>query len=207
MKQPLTRSSEACVADGRPILLFDESRLCVSSRGVDYPKATVVPWTDIRLGSRVMWRRFQYAWEDVAAGVGLSEDLKRVVLGEGISALSFIPIVAEGRVIGKFMTYYDRPHRFDERETDAAITIARQLGFGLERLKGEQTRNLLAAVVESSSDAIITKSLDGQIQSWNKGAQDIFGYTAVEAIGQPVTILFPPDRYDEEPEIIVNLGR
>src|SRR4029079_16219919 len=107
-----------------------------------------------------------------------SAELKSVVLNEGIAALSFIPIISGGRVIGKFMAYYDQPHRFAERETNAAITIARQLGFGLERMRAEQTRSLLAAVVESSSDAIITKSLDGIIQSWNKGAENTCGYTA-----------------------------
>jgi PAS domain S-box-containing protein len=145
--------------------------------------------------------------EDIAADAGLSDELKSVVIGEGIAALSFIPIIAGGQVIGKFMAYYDRPHRFEERETNAAIAIARQLGFGLERLKGEHTRNLLAAVVESSSDAIITKGLDGIIQTWNKGAEHIFGFTADEAIGKPVTILFPPDRYDEEPGIIARIRR
>ena len=63
----------------------------------------------------------------------------------------------------------------------------------------------LAAIVESADDAIISKTLEGVITSWNKGAERIFGYTADEAIGQPVTILFPPDHINEEPAILARI--
>ena len=58
--------------------------------------------------------------------------------------------------------------------------------------------DLLAAIVESSDDGIVSKTLQGIVTSWNRGAERIFGYTAVEVIGQPITILFPPDRLGEE---------
>lgn len=60
----------------------------------------------------------------------------------------------------------------------------------------------LAAIVDSSDDAIISKNLQGIIMSWNRGAQRIFGYTAEEAIGQSILLLIPPDRLDEEPKIL-----
>jgi len=63
----------------------------------------------------------------------------------------------------------------------------------------------LAAIVESADDAIISKTLEGVITSWNAGARRIFGYTADEVIGQPVTILFPPDHIDEEPAILARI--
>jgi PAS domain S-box-containing protein len=63
----------------------------------------------------------------------------------------------------------------------------------------------LAAVIESADDAIISKTLDGIITSWNKGAERIFGYTAEEVIGKPVTILIPDDHPDEEPAILARL--
>ncbi|HVK18909.1 MAG TPA: PAS domain S-box protein [Fimbriiglobus sp.] len=65
----------------------------------------------------------------------------------------------------------------------------------------------LAAIVESSGDAIISKDLDGVITSWNKGAQRLFGYTADEAIGKPVTLLIPEDHLDEEPMILDRIRR
>lgn len=65
----------------------------------------------------------------------------------------------------------------------------------------------LAAIVESSDDAIISKSLDGVIRTWNRGAERIFGYTAEEAIGRSVTMLIPPDRPNEEETILAKLRR
>ena len=59
----------------------------------------------------------------------------------------------------------------------------------------------------SSDDAIISKNLDGIITSWNSGAERLFGYTAEEAIGKPMTILIPPDRINEEPGIIARIRR
>ena len=61
--------------------------------------------------------------------------------------------------------------------------------------------------MESSDDAIIAKDLNGVITSWNRGAERLFGYTAEEAIGQPVTMLIPVERHDEEPEIIGRIRR
>jgi len=68
------------------------------------------------------------------------------------------------------------------------------------RLEREALR--LAAIVESAEDAIVSKDLDGIIQSWNHGAERIFGYTAEEAIGRSITIVIPDDRLDEEAEVL-----
>jgi two-component system, chemotaxis family, CheB/CheR fusion protein len=66
---------------------------------------------------------------------------------------------------------------------------------------------LLAAIVDSSDDAIVSKNLQGVVTSWNPGAERIFGYTAAEMIGQPITRLFPPERENEEPAILARLVR
>ena len=67
-------------------------------------------------------------------------------------------------------------------------------------------RDWLAAIIESSEDAIISKDLDGIIQSWNAGATRLFGYAADEMIGKSVTILIPDDRLDEEPAILAKIA-
>jgi PAS domain S-box-containing protein len=65
----------------------------------------------------------------------------------------------------------------------------------------------LAAIIESADDAIISKTLNGIITSWNKGAERIFGYTAEEVIGKPILILIPPDHYNEEPAILERIKK
>ena len=92
---------------------------------------------------------------------------------------------ANGQVVGAINAFYD-------------IT---------ERKRAEAASATLAAIVESSDDAIISKSLDGVITSWNRSAERMFGYTASEAVGQPITMLIPPDRLDEEPKILERLRR
>ena len=71
----------------------------------------------------------------------------------------------------------------------------------------EDVAERMVAIVQSSDDAIISKDLNGVITSWNNGASRIFGYSAEETIGQPVTILIPPDHLDEEPAILERLRR
>jgi len=76
-----------------------------------------------------------------------------------------------------------------------------------DRKRAEEARARLAAIVESSQDAIISKTLDGRITSWNAAAEQLFGYRAEEAIGQPITLIVPPERQDEERTILEQLRR
>jgi len=76
-----------------------------------------------------------------------------------------------------------------------------------ERKRAEVTAAQLVSIVISSDDAIIGKDLQGRVMSWNRGAENIFGYTASEMIGQSITRLIPPDRQQEEVEILVRVRR
>ena len=146
------------------------------------------------------------------AGADLPTELKLTIARERIGAVAFIPLISDCRLTGKFMAYYGGPHEFCEPEIEVALAIARLLGISLSRLADEEARQLaerdarqLAAIVESSDDAIVSKNLDGVIQTWNAGAQRLFGYSPEEAIGQPITILIPADRQDEEPRILAQI--
>ena len=89
------------------------------------------------------------------------------------------------------------------REQQVQTDATRQLQF--DQL--ESIRARLAAIVESSDDAIIGKDLSGIILSWNSGAERIFGYKAEEVVGKSITILIPPELLQEETEILSRLRR
>jgi PAS domain S-box-containing protein len=97
---------------------------------------------------------------------------------------------------------------FPVRDSTGTITaygtVTRNL---IESKSAEQRLRSLASIVESSDDAIVSKSLDGIIENWNRGAERVFGYTSAEAIGQPITIVIPADRQSEEREILTRIRR
>lgn len=104
---------------------------------------------------------------------------------------------------------------FSEKQVQAMMgfftRLAKVMGeMGLAKLRLQQANTTLqasAAIIQSSEDAIIGKSLDGTIKSWNPGAEKIFGYTANEAIGSPSQMLTPPDRTNEEHELMSRISR
>jgi len=103
------------------------------------------------------------------------------------------------------------PVRNDEGLLVGCVLVFRDVGprrrWERSLQQSGRTSAYLAAVVESSDDAIVAKTLDGIITAWNGGAERIFGYTAAEAVGQPITLIVPPDRMDEERGILERLRR
>ena len=96
----------------------------------------------------------------------MAEDLKATVRAEGLAALAFIPLVANGELVGKFMTYYEAPHAFRDAEIDLAVTIARQLGFSIERIRAEEVRRRgeelgMEVLVEVHDEAELERALAG----------------------------------------------
>lgn len=76
-----------------------------------------------------------------------------------------------------------------------------------ERMQGEEKQAQLAAIVESSNDAILSKSLDGIVLTWNKAAEQMYGYRAEEIVGKPASVLLPPGKIDEETRILGQIRR
>src|SRR3984957_15885431 len=121
----------------------------------------------------------------------------RIVKADGnVSWLSGYGRVLDRQADGK-------AHRLINVATD--ITERKQVEAALG--ESEQRLRWLASIVNSSDDAIISKNLDGIITTWNAGAERVFGYTAEEAIGQPITIVIPQDRLDEERAILTRIRR
>ena len=130
---------DALGCDRASVLLFDQAGVMqfVAWRGLsDSYRQAVAGHTPWQPGERSAQPIFI---EDIAA-TDEPDWLKAVLRTENVRALGFIPLVATGGVIGKFMTYHQAPHRFTAREIELAVTIGRQLGFSLERARAEQAR-------------------------------------------------------------------
>jgi PAS domain S-box-containing protein len=125
------------------------------------------------------------------------EILSRIHRGERIDHFETIRWRKDGALINVSLTI--SPVKDDSGNIIGASKIARDI---TEHMRAEELQRRFAAIVESSDDAIISKDLNGVIQSWNRGAEHIFGYLASEAIGKSVTILIPEGRLDEEPQIL-----
>lgn len=317
------------------ILLFDDkgvmSFVAWSDLSEEYRRAVNghSPWTAETPNPR------PFGISDVADS-DIEDSLKKTILDENIAALAFIPLISNGRLIGKFMIYSHRVHTFDENQLELGMSIANQIAFGVENQRSESRRRAteaalrendarlrlvtrtgkvgvwdwdiianrvswteslytmhgitesgfdntpdgfvklvhkddkkmvsaaiekalagdapyeiefrtkrpdgktvwlytnatvlrdgneplrmigatidvterklaeletgkLAAIVESSTDAIISKTLNAKITSWNRAAERMFGYTADEAVGHSITMLIPEDRLNEEAEIL-----
>ena len=172
----------ALQCDRASILLFDETDMMhfVAWRGLSdgYRKATDghSPWKSDEKNPEPI------CMNDVNTG-DLSDSLRAVLKGEGIGALAFIPLVSNGKLIGKFMTYYNVSHVFHEDEIELSLTIARQLAFAVDRRRTEEAlareRELLKRLFETMP-AMLTiydpstgsQQLNGQFErltGWKNG--------------------------------------
>jgi PAS domain S-box-containing protein len=130
-------------------------------RALGCERASILLFDDTGVMKFVAWRRLSDAYRRAVEGhspwardvsnpvpitiddidaAELEDSLKATVKAQGIAALAFIPITGRGELIGKFMTYYGAPHVFAAREIELSVTIARQLGFSLERLRADDER-------------------------------------------------------------------
>ena len=146
-------------------------------------------------GSEEIKARIRFATNQAASGIVFQEEL-RYWLADGserIVDFAMHPIRdRSGTVVFLHPTGTDVTER---KRVEAELRgSAQQLRY-------------LGAIVESSDDAIVSKNLDGIITSWNRGAERVFGHTAEEAIGKPITIVIPADRQNEEREILTRIGR
>jgi PAS domain S-box-containing protein len=146
-------------------------------------------------GSEEMKARIRFATDQAASGLVFREELRYWVAdgSERVVDFAMHPVRdPSGTVVFLHPTGID-------------ITERKQFECALR--EHEQRLRWLASIVESSDDAIVSKNLDGVITSWNKGAERVFGYSAEEAIGQPITIVIPQDRQDEERTILTRIRR
>ncbi len=158
--------------------------------------------------------------DDVCADPSYGRNAPHTGMPEGhlpVRSYLAIPVFStDGSVLGGLFFGHPEPGKFVEDLELIFKTLAAQAGIAidnanlisqvnreLDAIKRAQIDSLrLAAIIESSDDAIISKNLNGIITSWNFGAEQIFGYRPEEVIGQSVTLLIPEEHIDEEPSII-----
>jgi len=128
--------------------------------------------------------------------------LAHVGRGEKIEHFETVRQAKDGRKVDVSITV--SPVRNTQGKIIGALKVARDIE---QRKLTDDARDRLAAIVDSSDDAIVSKTLQGFITSWNRGAEKIFGYTPAEAIGQHITLIIPSDRQDEEIDVLAHIGR
>ena len=146
-------------------------------------------------GSEGVKAKIRFATDQATAGLVFREELP-YWLGDGRERIVDFAMHPIRDPSGSVMFLH--PTGIDITERKQAETALRE---------SEQRLRWIGSVVESSDDAIVSKNLDGIISSWNKGAERLFNYTAEEAIGQPITIIIPQDRLDEERVILARIRR
>jgi PAS domain S-box-containing protein len=118
------------------------------------------------------------------------------------------PFYVQGQAVGTvWAVAHDEGRKFDSEDQRQLESLARFASAAYQAVNFFESGKQLAAIVESSDDAIVSKDLNGIILSWNSGAQRIFGYSAAEAIGQHITLIIPKELQEEEQEILKRLRR
>jgi PAS domain S-box-containing protein len=128
--------------------------------------------------------------------------IARIRRGERLEHFDTVRQRKDGTLIDLSLTI--SPVKDSSGRIVGASTVAREI---TDRKRAERSTALLAAIVDSSDDAIVSKTLDGIITSWNKSAERMFGYRPEEVIGKHITLIIPRDRWDEETSIIERLRR
>jgi PAS domain S-box-containing protein len=127
----------------------------------------------------------------------LHDSLKAVVKKEGIGALAFIPLVSNGKLMGKFMAYFNKAHEFTPDEIDLSLTIGRQLSFAIDRRRNAEALDLARAdarfrsLLDSAPDAMVVTDNAGKIILVNSQTEKVFGYKRDELLGREVETLMP----------------
>jgi PAS domain S-box-containing protein len=118
-----------------------------------------------------------------------------------------VPFYIADKAVGTIWAVAHDAHKFDPEDQRQLVSLARFASAAYQTVISQDASTRLAAIVESSDDAIVSKNLDGVISSWNGSAERLFGYTADEAIGKNILLIVPPDRREEEATILARLRR
>jgi len=129
--------------------------------------------------------------------------------GQELHVASYLAIPVGGldTTHGAIVLVHPDPGVFSAETEEIVTGIAAHAAVAIDNARLYESDRRLAAIVETSADAIVSKDLNGIVRSWNHGAEQLFGYTAEEMIGKPIRLLIPPDRRSEEDAILARARR
>ena len=180
-----------------PLLVLDPELKIISANPAFYETFQVSP--DETEG-RPIYELGSHQWDIPELRDMLEKVLPEKLVIENFEVKHDFPAIGTKIMSVNARTIYDR-------EAKSLQLVLLAVDDITERRLAEHARAMLAAIVDSSEDAIISKDLDGIIRSWNAGAEHLFGYRAEEMIGQSITRIIPPDRQQEETNILRSLRR
>lgn len=220
LEASLSSAIDLVGADGGLVRLLDPAREVLTiavQQGFDQDTLDTFEGVSAAAGSEfegVLRAAERITVEDVKSGTDFAI-YREIARSSGFRSLQSTPLIGrDGEALGVITTHWRAPHRLSETDWLTLDLCARQMCDFVERCRADETlRNAhqvayrLAAIVESSDDAIVSKDLNGIITSWNAGAERLFGYLADEAVGTSVTMIIPPERQGEEPRILERIRR
>jgi PAS domain S-box-containing protein len=178
---------------------------------------SIIPTDDGPLSMGTVGTALRTGVHDVCndiAGARRMRPWQRSALKHGLLAAASFPLRQNGTIVAILVLYAGERGYFQQDEIALMVTIADNLSFALDALAKDQQRQRaearlaeLAAIVDSSDDAIVGKDLNGVITSWNKGAEKMLGYTAEEVVGKSSFQIIPADQADEESRILEQILR
>jgi PAS domain S-box-containing protein len=157
----------------------------------------VVPGTRDRLAD---WVAGQPPWSDLPIVVLARPGADSAAVAQAMDLFGNVAVLERPTRLAALVSAVRSALRARQRQYQIRDHLA-------DRDRSARAHALLAAIVASSDDAIVSKTLEGRILSWNAGAERIFGYSAAEAVGQPITLIIPPERAGEEPGLLERLRR
>ena len=133
----------------------------------------------------------------------------RTMEQEGVVSTAAAPVMSKNNVLGMIVVGSRKRHEFANRETHLLKAFGAQLGAALENAQlydqVAKGKAYVENLVENAPDAILCSDLQDRIQTWNRGAEVLFGYTKEEAVGQPMSILLPPERANQTEEMRIKV--
>jgi PAS domain S-box-containing protein len=151
--------------------------------------------------ARLLSQRTQRA--AAAQRLAMSIAIVGAFLKVGSWILAFLVIIREIGISSRAQSELNTLNaELEQRVKERTASLQSEIA---DRRRAQEMAERLAAVIESSDDAIISKTLDGTITAWNRGAEKVFGYSSAEAVGKPMALLLPPERAEEESGILARI--